>query len=87
MFPIKQNFSDMIISTYDDTIGDKINKQYHIDEHTTKTPFGFRLGYKFHSMKSVSSGAKLEIGVLPGPNNFKSNTYFSASLFFGISPQ
>lgn len=88
MIPLSQSFSDMIVEVYDQNLNRNVRKQFHIDKHTTKTPIGFRFGYKYYTMKPpIGGGSKVEFGVLPGPHNHLSNIYVSLSIFVGFSPK
>jgi hypothetical protein len=83
MLPINDEFSDVYM--YERVNNTRNKVRYHINEDTPRSKFGFRVGGYTKSLEKLCVGSKWEIGVKPGPIDFRTNFYVSLGLQIGLS--
>jgi len=86
LLPVSQELSNMDVT--DRTKGNPINYEVNVNDHTLMTKYGFRAGMKFQSVsrnRRINSGAKIELGFLPGPNKLTDNFFISIGLDLNMS--
>lgn len=79
LIPFKQEFTDVLVPKWGNSGHiDKI--QYHINDHTIRSPYGLRAGMYYRDMKKFAGGGRVEIGFKPGPNDLLTNFYVMLSI-------
>ena len=63
-----------------------LNMEYNVDDNTTKTPYGFRVGYRYTDLKKFGWCYGIETGFRPGPGEMIYNWYLAINIgmSFGV---
>lgn len=77
ILPYKQEFSDMIVPSSKIINGNYVitNQQYHINDHTIRSPYGLKAGMYYRNLEKVGGGSRMELGFKPGPQDLLTNFY------------